>query len=73
MVYHNLFVQYAAFMSLILGFINDAVNGVLQAYEFKWNVNKKHRITSVFSKTYGIDKVHVITPNNYMEFVTATI
>jgi len=51
----------------------EEVNGVLQAYEFKWNVNKKHRITSVFSKTYGIDKVHVITPENYMEFVTATI
>ncbi len=51
----------------------EEVNGVLKAYEFKWNVNKKHRITSVFSKTYGIDKVHVITPENYMEFVTATI
>ena len=51
----------------------EEVNGVLKAYEFKWNVNKKHRITSVFSRTYGIDEVHVITPENYMEFVTATI
>lgn len=48
----------------------EEVNGELKAYEFKWNVNKKHRITSVFSKTYGIEKVIVITPENYMEFVT---
>ena len=48
----------------------EEVNGVLTAYEFKWNVNKKHRITSVFSKTYGIAEVKVITPENYMEFVT---
>ena len=48
----------------------EEVNGVLTAYEFKWNINKKHRITSVFSKTYGIAEVKVITPENYMEFVT---
>ena len=48
----------------------EEVNGVLSAYEFKWNVHKKHRITSVFSKTYGIAEVKVITPENYMEFVT---
>ena len=48
----------------------EEVNGVLTAYEFKWNVHKKHRITSVFSKTYGIAEVKVITPENYMEFVT---
>jgi predicted AAA+ superfamily ATPase len=48
----------------------EEVNGELKAYEFKWNVNKKHRITSVFSKTYGIEQVIVITPENYMEFVT---
>ena len=48
----------------------EEVNGVLTAYEFKWNVHKKHRITSVFSKTYGIAEVKVITPENYIEFVT---
>ena len=48
----------------------EEVNGVLTAYEFKWNVHKKHRITSVFSKTYGIAEVKVITPENHMKFVT---
>ena len=48
----------------------EEVNGVLTAYEFKWNVKKKHRITTVFSKTYGIDEVKKITPENYLEFVT---
>lgn len=48
----------------------EEVNGVLSAYEFKWNVKKKHRITTVFSKTYDVKEVQVITPENYMDFVT---
>lgn len=51
----------------------EEVNGVLTAFEFKWNTKKKHRITTVFSKTYGVDEVKVITPENYMEFVSIKV
>jgi hypothetical protein len=46
-------------------------DGILYAYEFKWNEKKQARIPKSFSETYPEHRFEVITPANYLEFLTA--
>jgi predicted AAA+ superfamily ATPase len=42
----------------------------LSAYEFKWNENKKTKIPTAFAKAYPEASFEVITPKNYLDFIT---
>lgn len=44
-------------------------DGVLHAYEFKWNPTKQSRLTDTFVKSYPDHTFAVITPENYQDFV----
>ena len=44
-------------------------DGVLHAYEFKWNPTKQPRLTDTFAKGYPEHTFAVITPENYQDFV----
>lgn len=44
-------------------------NGIINAYEFKWNTRKSVRQPLSFAKNYPGTKFQCITPENYMEFV----
>lgn len=41
----------------------------IDAYEFKWNATKNSRVTKAFTNRYPNANVHVITPENYTEFL----
>ena len=41
----------------------------LFAFEFKWNAQKKVRLSKTFSNTYANHEFKVITPENFQEFV----
>lgn len=45
--------------------------GRLDAYEFKWNPKKKARFPKAFLKAYPNHTTHVITSDNYMDFLTS--
>ncbi len=42
----------------------------MQAFEFKWNSSKKVKIPTAFAKAYPEATFEVITPQNYLDFVT---
>ena len=44
-------------------------DGVLNAYEIKWNKNAKINISKTFSSTYSNHEVHLIHPGNIDEFL----
>lgn len=44
-------------------------DGVMQAYEFKFNPKKMPRAPKAFSDTYPDALFHVVTPDNYSSFV----
>jgi predicted AAA+ superfamily ATPase len=44
--------------------------GVLQAFEFKWNRTSKAKISKTFSKAYPNATTFVISPENFESFVT---
>ena len=44
-------------------------DGVLHAYEFKWNPVRQPRLTETFAKGYPDHTFTVITPENYQDFV----
>lgn len=44
-------------------------DGVLYAFEFKWNKNKKIKVPSSFETTYKNFKFELITPENYETFI----
>ena len=44
-------------------------DGNLSAYEFKWNITSKAKISKTFSTTYPNAKVAIITPENYETFI----
>jgi len=44
-------------------------DGVLYAYEFKWNVLSKAKIPSSFIKAYPNSLTKIITPDNFEEFL----
>ncbi len=45
-------------------------DGRIFAYEIKWNVRKRHKIPASFLNAYPEAKVQVITPENYIGFIT---
>src|SRR5690606_38484735 len=42
----------------------------LSGFEFKWNAQKKAKIPVAFAKAYPDATFEVITPNNYLNFIT---
>ncbi len=41
----------------------------ITAYEFKWNIDKKSRVTKAFTNRYPDAQIITITPENYSEFL----
>jgi hypothetical protein len=41
----------------------------LRAFEFKWNVHTKAKITQTFINAYPQAQTQIITPENYVDFV----
>jgi len=41
----------------------------LEAFEFKWNINKKPKIPTAFGKAYPTASFTSITPENYLDFI----
>lgn len=52
-----------------IDYIEDK-NGVLYAFEFKWNTNKKVKISKTFLNAYPNSETKVITKDNYDEFLS---
>jgi predicted AAA+ superfamily ATPase len=48
----------------------EEYDGRLHAYEFKWNPNKKVTFSKTFINAYPGSETKVITPENYVDFVT---
>ena len=44
-------------------------DGMIRAFEFKWNPRAKSRVPEQFIKSYSPTEFTVITPNNFWEFV----
>lgn len=44
-------------------------DGMIQAFEFKWNLHAKSRVPQQFIDTYAPSGFTVVTPNNYWAFV----
>ena len=51
-----------------VGYLED-YDGVLHAYEFKWNPVRQPRLTDTFAKGYPDHTFAVVTPENYQGFV----
>ena len=45
-------------------------DGKLRAFEFKWSTHTKAKITKTFTNTYPQAQTQIVTPENYVEFVT---
>jgi len=48
----------------------EEYGGRLYAYEFKWSAHRKYRFPKTFINAYPNSEVTVITPENYLEFIT---
>jgi predicted AAA+ superfamily ATPase len=48
----------------------EEYDGVLHAYEFKWNTRKKSKLPKAFADHYPEHEFKVITPDNYLEFIS---
>jgi uncharacterized protein len=44
--------------------------GKLDAFEFKWSQTKKARIPLTFKRTYEVEDLKLLTPGNFVEFIT---
>ncbi len=44
-------------------------NGVLSAYEIKWNTRKKHRVSKAFTNMYPESSTEVLSPENFYDFL----
>jgi predicted AAA+ superfamily ATPase len=45
-------------------------NGLLRAYEFKWNENRKAKIPGAFAKAYPEASYTVVNKANYLDFIS---
>jgi predicted AAA+ superfamily ATPase len=45
-------------------------DGQLRAFEFKWNTKKNNRITKTFTNAYPDAITAIVTPDNYVDFVS---
>lgn len=52
-----------------IDFVED-YNGILHAYEFKWNANKKAYFSKSFTKAYPNHQLMIVNNSNYLEFIT---
>lgn len=48
-------------------------DGILYAFEFKWNESKKSKLPQTFAEAYPEHRFEVITPANYIDFLTTPI
>ncbi|MCC5915966.1 MAG: DUF4143 domain-containing protein [Cryomorphaceae bacterium] len=48
----------------------EEINGKLTAFEFKWNSKKKAKASKAFTNYYPESEFKVITPENYISFVS---
>ncbi|MGM0452980.1 MAG: ATP-binding protein [Thermodesulfobacteriota bacterium] len=48
----------------------EEFEGILSAYEFKWNPSRKTRFPQTFLKAYPNHSTQTITPNNYLDFLS---
>lgn len=55
-----------------LDFIEE-YNGLIHAFEFKWNERKKKSISLSFASAYPSHTYHVISRQNYMDFITGKL
>ncbi len=44
-------------------------DGIISAYEFKWNPSRKARLSTTFSRAYPNTALQVITPENYIDWI----
>lgn len=51
-----------------IDYIEDT-DGVLHAFEFKWNTGKQPNITQTFARNYPQHTYRVINPDNYQSFI----
>ena len=51
-----------------IDYIEEA-NGIIQAYEFKWNPQKSKRIPDIFDKAYPGSRFETIHPDNFENFL----
>lgn len=47
-------------------------DGIFYAFEFKWNESKKSKLPQTFADAYPEHRFEVITPSNYLDFLTST-
>jgi len=52
-----------------IDYIEDR-DGMLYAFEFKWNASKKVKPSLTFTKAYPEHEFNLITPDNYLSFIT---
>lgn len=55
-----------------IDYIED-VDGTLHAYEFKWNATRQPRLNETFARNYPNHTFSVVTPNNYMDFLSGLL
>lgn len=55
-----------------IDYVED-VDGILNAYEFKWNPKKKAKLSETFANAYPNHSFHVVSPENYTDFVCGKI
>lgn len=48
----------------------EEYDGLLHAYEIKWNTKKKIKFPRKFTETYPNSKTKLINPNNFSEFIS---
>jgi len=48
----------------------EEYDGILHAYEFKWNSRKKRKLPKAFAENYTEHTFKIINPENYLDFVT---
>ena len=54
-----------------IDYIEEA-NGAIDAYEFKWNPNKRTSLPNEFIEAYQPRMTKIITPDNFVEWLTTT-
>ena len=48
----------------------EETSGMISAYEFKWNIQKKALISKAFTNAYPDATILVVTPGNYEQFLS---
>lgn len=51
-----------------IDYVED-INGILHAFEFKWNPNQNQRVPTTFAKAYPNHEFQLIHPENYPDFL----